>query len=271
MTAVIAAAVPGFIPVLLRFDPWIERYVWEMDEEVRISEEEYRSLEEDAARELETLRAESVENLRNKAIDELNTIILALNKNITRAANSLKNMKDAIENDPIENPYENAGLKFWLTQIVNFIAVALFKVPRELTPSVGYPFGSRRLAREFEEHVRETDKRFIDTFTWMVDFPTKLHESFCTIRENISTDDVKLVIFCNACRGKELRPYLDINHKYRPLTLFLYNNGVSFQSKLFKTNAIDCETIEAVSAMEKRIKEQYNEAFMADRRAGPHN
>lgn len=229
-----------------------------MNEEVKISEAEYRLLKEDAKKVLDELSPEQVSELRTKAVSELNTTLDAVNKNREEQTNHLNGFRNAIMNSQMKNPFRNAKRNYWLTQIANFIAVAVFKVPRELTPSVGYPYGAEKTAREFDEHVSKTNARLIATFEESTYFYTKMYEYFSQVKENISQNDLDLIVLYNSCDQKNISSKLSgTEPEYLNLSKLLYNNGVLLEPKIFKTNMIAGNMIALESSLEENLTNHF--------------
>ena len=159
-----------------------------------------------------------------------------------------------------DNPLKKAKIRFWLGQLGNFIASFLFGVPRELTPSYAYPFGS---SGKFTGQARATDERMRE----LVSAGIVHTESFCTelyeIKRKIKTDDARLIVFCHSCLYIDSAfTTVNVAHWFRETASLLYQNNISFPVSIYRTGMKNSKLTEAVSSMIKKIKGSYSEEKM---------
>ena len=162
---------------------------------VKIDDEEYATRLEEARKTLETMSPEAVQGLRTKCTGEMS-------RAITKLEGEVKKFRDVYErnNHPRDyskdNPVRQAKRTFWLGQIANFVASSIFKLPREVTPTYGYPHGS---AKAYEEDCKRIDSKLMTLITNGKNISEAALSALWDIQRNITSDDAKLVAFCESC------------------------------------------------------------------------
>ena len=205
-----------------------------MDKEIKISEEEYSQLEEEANKLLEILNSETVDELRKKVHEKLNGIITLLETKSKTSREKITEFSHANYNPSKDNPFRTAKRSYWLTQIANFISVAVFKVPRELTPTVGYPYESIRMAGEFDKHASKVDNELMSIFRNANAVFENSLKYFYEIDKNILEDDTKLMIFCDSCNNIDRIDYkVKTAPNFKEVASLVYQNGISISPGLY--------------------------------------
>ena len=231
-----------------------------MNNKVKMSDAEYQLVREDAQKVLETLSSESVDELRSKSVDAVNSLLVGLESSLKTDRHSVAIMESASQKS-IKNPYKEDVKNYWLTQIANFIAAAIFKIPRELTPSVAYPWNAKEKAAEFDKDSNKMISGLAEATRKMLYLDEELYDSFSEIRERISSDDVNLINFCNSCENRDTSGRIwNISEKYKDIVELLYGNNISFNPNYFNTNLIKNFFIDKVSKMEDEISAEYIKA-----------
>ena len=229
-----------------------------MEENIRIDEREYASMLEDARKILETMSPEAIEELKTTCKDGLKVVTKVLETDLSK----LKNMDKQIAENPIdyrkENPLRKAKRNFWLGQIANFIAVSVFKLPREFTPTYGYPHGS---SKEYETKAQAMD----DKLTKLVKEGKVISESTLSglyeIMRNIGSDDAKLIAFCNSCNDIEAaNSKTNVSPQFSKIASLLYQNNVSFPVGIYRTNAKDGHITDGVETLIENVTGSYDKA-----------
>ncbi len=115
------------------------------------------------------------------------------------------------------------------------------------------------------KHAELIDRRFEETFREAYDQMTKLHDYFSRIVENITSDDVKLVVFCQSCKENRFEPsFPDVTHQNDPVIFLLYNNGIPFQVSIFTYPGYYSSVIERVESMRKKVADDYTALCAAE-------
>ena len=184
---------------------------------VKMDQAEYMMMEEEAKKVLETLDQESIDQLRESCSSSLKSITNYLSGKVNDANRVIGNTGDI-------NPFRTAKIKFWLGQIANFISVALFKVPSELTPSYQYPHSSKEQERAYENDYSKLSS-MLERARF---FYATSRDYFNEIYKNISEDDTKLMMLCISCanlnNGKSEMPVS--SHFKQTATLLYQNNSI---------------------------------------------
>ena len=234
-----------------------------MDEELKLDANQYQALEEDARKALEALSPEIVDALRRKAVQGIDGIILQLVNSSTSFFRSQKELEET--KTPVGNPFLKPALGVLAGVAAYLIAATVFKVPTEFL-YLGLPAGfaviyaclkwaiHRKDNRKRAVEIHETFKKdMADSYS----ISSNMLDYMRDIRSAIAEDDVKLMIFCQSCKEFKLKPYIDITPNYNQIALLLFNNNISFQPSMFKTNSLVGKTISAVSSLVETISNMY--------------
>ena len=226
-----------------------------MDDTIKISEEEYAELEEKAKEVLGTLDSQSVNELREKCIKELHKIGSELSKRVDSYTKNLDGYLEEYEKFDKNNPLKKAVKNYWLTQLANFVAVAVFKVPRELTPSVGYPFGLSKFKKRLKKEVDEVTSIYKDG----IEFCSNSLEYFNKIDDRIKKDDTNLMVFCEACENIDSE-FLQVktDPRFKKIATLIYQNNIPYSSHTFNLNLTMDAITDAVDTLAGNVCEQYD-------------
>ena len=227
-----------------------------MSNNIRINETDYELLLESAQKTAETMSPEQIAELRTKCNYELGKIIDETEKLVSIFTEYIEHLKKPKDYSSI-NPVKRAKTNFWLGQLVNFIAVTFFKVPREFTPTYGYPHGS---ATAFEEYAKASDAKLLYSISTGKAISEAAGKGFKDIRKIIA-DNAGLVAFCNSCEIISLADNnVAVSDTFRRIASLLYLNNVSFDVEVFRTDIICSKLTDGVDAAVEEIKRAYEEA-----------
>lgn len=234
-----------------------------MDEMVKIPDSDYAKLEENARKVLETLSPEAVSELRRACIDQTRWMLERLNDSAADWKRLLESLQRMTYDPQKDNPFRKAKKKFWLIQLVNFIATFVFRVPREFTPTAGLPFGSSKLAREFDESARNTETEMRIQFEAGQRMTRQTIDCFRILSDNVKTDDAKVIAFCASCadiKRNAVQPqdYVQSLHpSFKKLAALAYLNNAPFSAAVYSTKY----TIKSIEDNTSKIIDTVSELY----------
>ena len=190
----------------------------------RISPQEYALLKEEAQKTLDTLSESDIFTLRRHAYNSLNGFIKRLerhlegSKEVLQLATNVDNYKNHYGGDALSKVKNK---KFWLTQIVNFIAVAIFRIPREFTPA----FGFSNVNNSVYSHIRDNSSKIIEFEQGGIKIVNYYISLIKKIMDKIKNDNLALIIFYNSIyKNKKYMGNFTENSKKVLLSIFNEND-----------------------------------------------
>lgn len=225
-----------------------------MSEYIKIDEAEYEKLLEEARSRLETMSPEQISELRAKCNDVLSKIIEETEKSASNLKSLYERWNKPIDYDRI-NPFKQAKKRFWLGQLVNFIAVAIFKLPRELTPVYGYPHNA---AEEYDKIARNNANELLHIVSDGKNITEATVQGFSKIKESVVYDDATLVAFCNSCENLSIvEQIVKASAQFKEIASLFYLNNVSFDAQLFRSDTTSPKLTDRIHLGTEEIKRAY--------------
>ena len=225
-------------------------------EYLKISDAEYAVMLEKARRTLESLSQESVQKLRTKCSDELSHVINRLQERMKRYDEIIKVYEEPVDYKK-DIPVRQAKRKFWLGQIANFIAVSVFKLPREFTPTYRYPHG---LSKVYEKFAQSHDDKILAMGKESKSIAEASLSGLLDMKKNITSDDTRLINFCTSCTDSHAADStVNSSPIYSEFTSLMYQNNVSFPVDSYRTNVKLTELADNISSMVGNVSDAYRQ------------
>ncbi len=228
-----------------------------MSEYIKISDAEYEKLLEEARSRLETMSPEQISELRAICNDVLSKIIHETEKDVSNYTKLVEQWKKPLDLDYV-NPVRQAKKRFWLGQLVNFVAVAIFKLPREFTPVYEY---SHESAKKYDDQAKAYDTKLNRMFNDAKNITEVSVKGFSEILSKIVYDDAALIAFCDSLENLSfVEQIVKASDSFKKIASLFYLNNISFNIETFRTTTKESVLTGRVDAFIEEIKKDYKKA-----------